>query len=104
MFFTVTDIANFVACRHLLTLKLDEAEGKIQKAYFHDLGVELLRELGERHEAAYFSQLASKPGCRVVSIQTDVEWAESFGRKKEEIRVGYDVIYLEAFLYGDWCR
>ena len=52
MFFTATDIANFVACRHLLTLKFDAAEEKIQKPYFHDLGVELLRELGERHEAA----------------------------------------------------
>jgi hypothetical protein len=52
MFFTATDIANFVACRHLLALKLDAAEGKIQTPYFRDLGVELLRELGERHEAA----------------------------------------------------
>ena len=68
MFFTATDIANFVACRHLLTVKLDAAEGKVQKPYFYDLGVELLRELGERHEAAYFNQLVSKPGCRVVSI------------------------------------
>src|SRR5258707_4441346 len=102
MFFTATDIANFVACRHLLTLKLDEAEGKIQKAYFHDLGVELLRELGERHEAAYFSQLASKPGCRVVSIPTDVEWAESVGRTKEAIRDGADVIYQATFQDGNW--
>ena len=54
MFFTATDIANFVACRHLLTLKSDEAEGKIQKPYFDDLGVELLRESGSGHEAAYF--------------------------------------------------
>jgi hypothetical protein len=88
MFFTATDIANFVACRHLLTLKLDAAEGKIQKPYFHDLGVELLRELGERHEAAYFNQLASKPGCRVVSIPTDVEWTEAVDRTKEAIRDG----------------
>lgn len=72
MFFTATDIASFVACRHLLTLKMDAAEGKIQKSYFHDLGVEVLRELGERHETAYFNQLASRPSCRVVSIPTDV--------------------------------
>jgi predicted RecB family nuclease len=102
MFFTATDIANFVACRHLLTLKLGEAEGKIQKPHFHDLGVELLRELGERHEAAYFNQLASKPGCRVVSIPTDVEWTESVGRTKEAIRDGADVIYQATFQEGNW--
>ena len=102
MFFTATDIANFVACRHLLTLKLEAAEGKIQKPYFHDLGVELLRELGERHEAAYFNQLASKPDCRVVSIPTDVEWTEAVGRTKEAIRDGADAIYQATFQDGNW--
>jgi predicted RecB family nuclease len=102
MFFTATDIANFVACRHLLTLKLDAAEGKIQKPYFHDLGVELLRELGERHETAYFAELASKPGCRVVSIPTDVDWTDSVGRTKEAIRDGADVIYQATFQDGHW--
>jgi predicted RecB family nuclease len=102
MLFTATDIANFAACRHLLTLKLDAAEGKIQKPYFHDLGVELFRELGERHEAAYFNQLASKPGCRVVSIPMDTEWTEAVGRTKEAIREGADVIYQATFQDGNW--
>jgi uncharacterized protein len=102
MFFTATDIANFVACRHLLTLKLDAAEGKIQKPYFHDLGVELLRELGERHEAAYLNQLASKPGCRVVSIPTNADWSESVRKTKEAIRDGADVIYQATFQDGNW--
>src|ERR1700678_982275 len=102
MFFTATDIANFVACRHLLTLKLDEEEGKVEKPHFHDLGVDLLRELGERHEAAYFNQLASKPGYRVVSIPTDVEWPEAVRTTKEAIRDGADVIYQATFQDGNW--
>jgi predicted RecB family nuclease len=102
MFFSATDIANFVACRHLLTLKTDAAEGKIQKPYFHDLGVELLRVLGERHETAYLNQLAGKPGCQVVSIPTDVEWTESVGRTKEAIRDGADVIYQATFQDRNW--
>src|SRR5260370_18681881 len=102
MFFTATDIANFVACRHLLTLKFDAAEGKIQKPYFRDLGVELLRELGERHETAYFNQLASKPGCRVVSIPMYIEWTEAVDRTKEAIRSGADVIYQATFQDGNW--
>ena len=71
MFFTATDIANFVACRHLLTLKLDAAKGKIQKPYFRDLGVELLRELGDR--APYNAQVAAlrkklPDGARVGTV------------------------------------
>jgi predicted RecB family nuclease len=102
MFFTATDIANFVACRHLLTLKMEAAEGKIKKPYFHDLGVELLRELGERHEAAYFDQLASRPGCRVISIPTDGEWSQAVAETKQAIAGGADVIYQATFQDGNW--
>src|SRR6201987_59974 len=102
MFFTATDIANFVACRHLLTLKLDSAEGKIQKPYFHDLGVELLRELGDRHETAYFEHLTSKPGCRVVSIPMEGDWADAVALTEQAIRDGADVIYQATFKNGNW--
>jgi predicted RecB family nuclease len=102
MFFTATDIANFVACRHLLTLKLDEAEGKVHKPYFHDLGVELLRELGERHETAYLNQLAEKPGNRIVTIPTVGNWADAVAGTKDAIRDGADVIYQATFQDGNW--
>jgi hypothetical protein len=35
--FFATDIANFLACRHLMTLDRAHAAGEIQKPVFHDL-------------------------------------------------------------------
>src|SRR5580693_6869794 len=102
MFFTATDIANFVACRHLLTLKLDAAEGKIQKPYFPDLGVVLLRELGERHETAYSNKLAQKAGNRIVSIPTVGNWADAVAATKDAIRSGVEVIYQATVEDGNW--
>jgi predicted RecB family nuclease len=102
MFFTATDISNFVACRHLLTLKLDEDDGKIRKPHFHDLGVELLRELGDRHESAYLKYLAATPGHRVISIPTDGEWSQAVARTTEAIRSGVEVIYQATFQDGNW--
>ena len=39
VFFSATDIANSVAGRRLLTLKLDATEGKVQRRYFRDPSV-----------------------------------------------------------------
>jgi predicted RecB family nuclease len=101
MFFTATDLANFVACQYLLTLKFDAAEGKIQKPYFRDLGVELLRELGERHETGYLNQLSKKVG-RIISMPTDGDWAEAVAATKEAVRAGAEVIYQATFQDGNW--
>ena len=50
--FSATDVANFLACHHLLKLDRAQATGEIKKPFFHDPGIELLRELGARHEQA----------------------------------------------------
>jgi hypothetical protein len=56
--FFATDIANFLACRHLMTLERAEAAGHIQKPFFQDPGADLLHELGIRHEQAFLRHLA----------------------------------------------
>jgi uncharacterized protein len=100
MFFA-TDIANFIECRHLLTLEREKAAGRVQKPFFHDLGVDLLRELGIRHEAAYLSHLKATRG-QIVSISRDLPWPEAVGRTKEASRDGADVIYQATFQDGNW--
>ena len=100
MFFA-TDIANFLECRHLLTLEREEAAGRIQKPFFHDLGVDLLRELGSRHEAAYLRHLNETRGP-IVSIAADLPWAEAVSRTTDAIRGGADVIYQATFQDGNW--
>jgi len=41
--FSASDVANFLACHHLLALDRAEAAGTIKKPYFQDASVKLLR-------------------------------------------------------------
>jgi|ERR1022692_3644930 putative addiction module killer protein len=51
--FSATDVANFLACHQLLSLDRAHALGEIERPYFPDPGIELLRELGAKHEQSY---------------------------------------------------
>src|SRR6266540_3176679 len=71
LMFFATDIANFLACKHIATLKREQEEGKISKKVFADSGAELLRTLGLEHELKYLNELKAR-GLKVVEIPTDV--------------------------------
>jgi predicted RecB family nuclease len=100
--FSATHIANFLACHHLVTLNQAEVAGEIEKPFFYDPGVDLLRELGLRHERAYLRHLADDQDLQVVHIPDDVSWVEAVSRTIEAIRSGVDVVYQAAFQDGVW--
>jgi predicted RecB family nuclease len=100
--FSATDIANFLACHHLLTLDRAEEAGEIERPFFYDPGVELLRELGLKHEQAYLCHLTGTLGLQVVHIPTDVPWADAVSRTVDAIRGGADVVYQATFQDGVW--
>jgi predicted RecB family nuclease len=97
--FFATDIANFLACRHLMTLERAEAAGQIQKPFSHDPGADLLRELGVRHEQAFLRHLAQTK--EVVQIPGE-PWEDAVARTVEAIRRGADVVYQATFQDGPW--
>lgn len=99
--FSASDVATFLACHHLLTLDRAKAAGQIEKPYFYDPGVELLRELGARHEQAYLRHLVDQ-GLDVANISTDVSWAEGAAQTIEALRRGASVIYQATFQSGPW--
>lgn len=99
--FSASDVANFLACHHLLTLDRAEAEGKLKKPYFRDPGVDLLRELGARHEQTYLLHLIDE-GLDVAKIPTDVPWAEGVAQSVDAMRRGASVIYQATFQSGPW--
>src|SRR6266540_2484506 len=70
LMFFATDIANFLACKHIATLNREEEEGKISKKVFADPGAELLRKLGLAHEQKYLNELKAR-GLKVVEITTE---------------------------------
>jgi len=101
MFFA-SDVANFLACHHLMTLDRAQAAGQIERPYFHDLGVELLRELGTRHEQTYLRHLTADQGLDVAIIPANVSWAEGTAQTMDALRRGASVIYQATFQNGPW--
>ena len=99
--FSASDVANFLACHHVLTLDRAESEGNLKRPYFNDLGVELLRELGARHEQAYLRHLIAQ-GLDVSSIPTDVSWVEGAAQTLAALHHGASVIYQATFQNGPW--
>ena len=92
LWFSATDLAHHLSCKHLTKLERQVAEGLLKKEHYHDPVIELLRELGERHERSYLEHLKQQ-GRSVVEI-------EQFGGQKsvdctlEAMRRGADVILL----------
>jgi len=100
--FSATDVANFLACHHLLTLDRAQAAGQIKKPFFQDPGIELLRELGARHEQAYFRHLVDTQGLEIAEIPTNVAWAEAVAHTVDALRRGVSVVYQGSFQNGPW--
>lgn len=97
---SATDVANFLACHHLSTLERAEERGEIQKPFFHDPGVDLLRELGNRHEARYLEHLTGTQSGQIARIPTEISWNDAVGRTTEAIQSGADVVYQATFQSG----
>ena len=100
--FSATDVANFLACHHLLTLDRAQTAGQIKKPFFNDPGIELLRELGAKHEQAYFRHLADTQHLEIAGIPTNVSHAEAAAHTVDALRRGVSVLYQAAFQHGPW--
>src|SRR5260370_4956430 len=98
--FSASDVANFLACHHLLRLDRAAAAGQIDKPYFYDPGVEVLRELGARHEQGYLRHLTVDRGLDVAKIPSDVSWAEGAAQTLDALRRGASVVYQASFQNG----
>lgn len=97
--FTASDIADFLACHHLTSLDRAAARGEIKKPFFDDPGVDLLRELGLRHERAYLRHLQEVQGLHVVEIPADADAAEE---TLKALRHGVEAVYQPALAHGVW--
>ncbi len=100
--FSASEVANFLACHHLLTLDRAQEAGQIKRPYFDDPGLDLLRELGARHERAYFRYLADTRGLEIAAIPPDVPWAEAVAQTLDALHRGAAIIYQAAFQNGPW--
>ncbi len=101
MFFA-TNIADFLACQHISTLKRQEVLGEIKKTHYADPGAELLRKLGLEHEEKYLKELREVRGLEVVEISTQDGWEKAAVRLGTAMGQGADAIYQATFLQGQW--
>ncbi|PYU22701.1 MAG: nuclease [Acidobacteria bacterium] len=100
--FSATDVAHFLSCHHLLTLDCAEAAGQIKKPFAPDPGLDLLRELGLRHEQSYLDHLNRKDGRRVVQVPLDIPWLEAVDYTIQSLRDGASAISQATFQNGPW--
>ena len=98
---SATDLANHLACRHLTSLNLAAASGRLKPPIFHDDRLEALRERGFQHESAYLDHLRSR-GREVVELRglgLDRSAVEQTG---DAMRAGSDVIAQATLASGRW--
>ncbi len=103
MTFSPTHLANFLACRHTLTLELEARRGLREKPNYSDPLAEQLRKRGEEHERRYVASLHEK-GLSVEDLTRfkDPKAGHEAGvaRTLDAMRSGVDVI-VQAPLGND---
>lgn len=97
--FTASNIADFLACEHLMTLDRAAARGEVKKPFFPDPGAAVLRELGLTHEQRYLRELREVQGRQVLEISSGPDAAQ---KTIEALRQGVDVVYQPVLQRGPW--
>ena len=99
---SASDVANFVACQHLIRLDLLHARHQLRRVQAFDLGFEDLVKRGEVHEAEVLSRFrADGRSIAEISIVPDSDAvAEAARATREAIQDGADVIYQGALVGG----
>jgi predicted RecB family nuclease len=97
-----TDLSNHLACRHVTTLDLQVVRGEKRAPDWADPNGTVLRERGERHEAAYLTHLREEKKLAVTNlgeIKDEKKLVEETRRLMEQ---GAEVIAQGALAGGKW--
>src|SRR5215213_3790658 len=93
--FSPTHLANFLACRHTLTLELEARRGLREKPTYSDPLAEILRQRGQEHENRYVNTLRAN-GLHVEDLtaakEPGIAAAVKVARTLDAMRRGADVI------------
>jgi predicted RecB family nuclease len=100
---SATDLSNHLACRHVTTLDLQVLHGGKTAPDWAAPDLVVIRERGERHEAAYLAYLAEKEKLKVINLK-------HLGNDEKEIikdtlklmEQGAEVIAQGALASGLW--
>ncbi len=95
---SATDIANFLACRHLTRLDFAAAHGLVEPPRLYDVGMEALSRRGDQHEARLLEEFQGQ-GWTVEKVSDGgTDFHARAEATKAALDSGVDVIYQGALL------
>ncbi len=93
-----TDLAGHLGCHHLTQLSLRAVRGELERPFYNDPTLEVLRQKGIEHERAYLEHLRAKD-------LTVIEFPDHGGTTEvtlEAMREGLDVIFQAKLDQDRW--
>ncbi|HXN53443.1 MAG TPA: TM0106 family RecB-like putative nuclease [Candidatus Acidoferrum sp.] len=99
---SATDLSNHLACRHVTTLDLQVVRGEKRAPDWAAPDLVVIRERGERHEAAYLAYLAQQKKLQVVNLSEIKDERELLEKTRRLMEEGAEVIAQGALTEGYW--
>jgi uncharacterized protein len=96
-----SDVSNFLACRHLITLSLAVERGEIDEPGEANEQAQLLFDKGLAHERAYLERLRAQ-GLAVTEIPEDGTLVVRAEATREALASGVDVVYQGVLVADGW--
>ena len=89
---SASDLADFLACRHLTRLNLLDVRGRIKGPKNFDVGFQALLERGEAHEAAVLARFRDR-GLEVLEVDGELTAAEAAAATRDAILDSVDAVF-----------
>ncbi len=100
LWYSPTDLSNFISCEFATHLDLSELNGGETAPFRENPTLDLLVELGERHELGFRHHLGAR-GLRVRDF-SDQHFSEDTSATLAAMEEGFDVIYQPWLVMSPW--
>src|SRR5712691_10334191 len=97
IYFSPSDLNNFLACEHLTRLELGVVRGALSRPVFENPEADLIKRNGDEYEASHLARLREK-GLRVEEVVFDFDWHAAAAATEAAMRAGVDVVYQACFV------
>src|SRR5580658_7941352 len=95
-----TDVSNHLACRHLTELELSAARGEREVPNWAAPDIDVIRQLGERHEAKYLKLLEKEVGQDQLINLSGMDEGRILDETRRAMESGVEAIAQGALLHG----
>src|SRR5258705_11676203 len=102
LFYSPSDLGNFVACEHLTQLELAAVFGEAKHPNFSNAYIDLIARKGAEHERNYLELLAKGDYVVEVGVGGDRDFAAAADATAAAMRAGARYIYQAVFVSGNW--